>query len=540
MKYTQTLAIVVAILMAISIPVASLSIPSVKAATGGGTVYLDPAAVVGPSPDVGETFVVTVKISDCTTAVGAYSIVSMTWDPAVLSFVSASAGDWFSSLPTSDPTQWLGGDVDAVNGEWYGAGAAYFGTVGATGSGDLAYVTFQVEAYSQEVPITLVSELKTPAPDFELVDHTDVGGTFECLPGSPRGPTADFTPANGAFFTDGDTINLVSTSTGGSDGLTNIPITTWAWEIDMENDGSVEYTFGGETASFPANLPGTSAVQIGITLTVTTGANPGQPTNDSTEHVVTLAPQATGLSIDIYTGTNNPILTGSWTAGEGSGDLGAVSETFGPQELVTLNAIVTYNGAPVVNKMVRFDIYNNEGVLIGTRTAASGADGVASVDFRLPWEGQTADAKLGLWSAVATVEVSQEVASDFVAFNFNYLVEIIDVETLNAGTDAAQVEFARATQMKVKITFQSNMLFATIPVQGTMVTYDIAEVPVLQYAIDTTIPAQGTNYVGNGQLIPTWAFVGQATVYANALTPAAFDSLPYCLEASTNCFITAD
>ncbi len=538
MKKIQNLAIVIALLMAMSLPIATINIPGVKAQSVA--VYLDPATINGPPPDVGQTFVVTAKVSDVTEACGSYKITEMTWDPAVLELESVVVGTWFDSLPTGTTLQWLAGDIDNTLGTWTGAGHAVIGEIGATGSGDLVYCTFRVKAYTQGIDITLETLLSTPSPVRNPIAHTDAGATFVCLPGSPRGPTAVFTPADGAFFTDGETIQLdASASTGGSDGLNNIPIENYAWEIDFGDDGSVDYTFGGVTASFPADLPGSSAIQIGITLTVTTGANPGQPESATVEHVVTLQPAPTGLAIDIYTGTNNPILYGVWIGGEGSGELGAVSETFGPQELVTLNAIVTYNGAPVVNKMVRFDIYNNEGALIGTRTATSGADGEATVDFRLPWEGQTADAKIGLWNASATVEVSQEVTSDYVEFIFDYLLEIVDVETLDTS-DVAQVEFARDAQVKVKITFGSNMLFATLPVQGTMVTYDIADVPVIQYVAETTVVAGSTNYVANAQTVPTWAFVGQATVYANALTPSGSGSLPYCLEATESFLLTAN
>ena len=64
------------------------------------------------------------------------------------------------------------------------------------------------------------------------------------------------------------------------------------------------------------------------------------------------------------------------------------SDSFQPQELVILYALVTYNDAPVAQKVVSFSVngppnpFENITLL---RTATSDQNGVANVSFRIPW-----------------------------------------------------------------------------------------------------------------------------------------------------------
>ncbi len=137
------------------------------------------------------------------------------------------------------------------------------------------------------------------------------------------------------------------------------------------------------------------------------------------------------------------------------------------------------------------------------------------------------------------MDISQVVVRDTVNFNFNYTIMILQpIQTFNSGGNP-ELSFARLSSVNVRITFVSNMLYAPLPVTGTMVIYDSNDVPVTQYAIDTNVPAQSSNvYVGQGQTIPKWAFTGQATIYANALTTGAQNGVPYCREVNTQFTIT--
>jgi hypothetical protein len=85
----------------------------------------------------------------------------------------------------------------------------------------------------------------------------------------------------------------------------------------------------------------------------------------------------------------------------------------------------------------------------------------------------------------------------------------------------------------VNVTFKSNMLFATLPVTGTVVIYDVAKVPVQQFKDTTSVVAGSKNYLCPGMNIPKWAFVGQATVFANALTAIGPEGVPYCKEQNS-------
>ena len=106
-----------------------------------------------------------------------------------------------------------------------------------------------------------------------------------------------------------------------------------------------------------------------------------------------------GRSLDLYT----------QKGGEGPGEPGG---EFFIGEIVRLISRVTYNGDPVANKWVSFEIRNSLGETVLIRVAETDIEGFARIDFRIP---EVLESE-GVWSAIALVEIAEETVSDTVSF----------------------------------------------------------------------------------------------------------------------------
>jgi len=161
---------------------------------------------------------------------------------------------------------------------------------------------------------------------------------------------------------------------------------TLAWIVFR----TVEESYGGSPISFEQALLSDSALK--------------PITHDSVGAVyfwksVAPDPPAEGRVIDLYTqkggkGPNEP--GGDFVAGE----------------LVYLVSQVTYDGNPVQQKLVAFEVRNpsNESVLF--RGATTDADGLANISFRIP----ILMSSNGTWTAVSAVDIREEVVWDTMSF----------------------------------------------------------------------------------------------------------------------------
>jgi hypothetical protein len=91
------------------------------------------------------------------------------------------------------------------------------------------------------------------------------------------------------------------------------------------------------------------------------------------------------------------------------------SGSFAPGETVELRALLEYNGDPVENKFVGFEVTNSIGEIILIRSNMTDANGIAKINFTVI--GECFPDLYGEWSALATSTVSGLFANDTLTFN---------------------------------------------------------------------------------------------------------------------------
>lgn len=91
------------------------------------------------------------------------------------------------------------------------------------------------------------------------------------------------------------------------------------------------------------------------------------------------------------------------------------SGSFAPGETVELAALLEYNGEPVENKPVGFEVRNSLGEIVLIRSGMTDANGIARINFAVI--GACFPGLYGTWSALAVSTVSGLIASDTLTFN---------------------------------------------------------------------------------------------------------------------------
>jgi len=238
----------------------------------------------------------------------------------------------------------------------------------------------------------------------------------------------------------------------------------------------------------------------------------------------TLTFKVTGPLLDLYTQKPEPY------SGKG---FDQPSDAFAPQEEVILYAEVHYNCEPVEGKLVAFEVKDPAGETIIYRSNATDEYGIATTRFRL-----ASNATFGIYNALAIVEVLGQTASDTLTFRVGWIIEIIKVETVNA-TGAAKTNFVKGEHIYFNLTAK-NTAFVSKIATFTIVAYDEQDVPI-GYAVlhNWVIPPGTSQFFIIDLQIPKWAYIGVATVYANAYTNLpTTGGVPYCPEASKEFLIT--
>lgn len=357
---------------------------------------------------------------------------------------------------------------------------------------------------------------------------------------TPHGPTASFTWTPTLVYV-GTTVNFDgSASTGGSNGIVNYPLVTYAWTFGDSNTGS------GVTTTHAYSAAGTYSVTLLVTDSNGEIANQIQP--------ITVYAAVTGCNIDLYTQGWRYIdpfyIDVSQFTGLGPNFTTAL---FRPGDYVQLYANVTYNGAPVAGQLVSFEVNNTQGaILVGT--AISQGNGIAEYDFRVPWpstpyinypNGTEFLPEFGNWIACATWQCGsitgvngtqpfEKTQIDTMKFEVSWGMWVTGVST-TAGT------YIRGTGMaSVKLTVQNDYPVA-VTALATADIYDNLLVPIdgPAYAM-YVFPANSHTDVTLGPItIENWAFVGIATVKGNLFSTWPWlDGTSYCPEVVSTFSIT--
>jgi hypothetical protein len=251
-----------------------------------------------------------------------------------------------------------------------------------------------------------------------------------------------------------------------------------------------------------------------------------------------------GLNIDLYACRDGILqINGEWVTPpspyNGAGPNNP-SDMYQPQAEVDLQALVTYNEDPVQQKLVGFEIVHGEFYIY--RENYTDVNGVAWINFRIPWPcDDPAGRVLGIWHAIATVEVAKQVVNDTMDFKVWWPVEIVSVTP-------KETEYTKSKPQPATMEF--DVVYRTYRMQPidlvlTVEVYDELGFHIGSDTFNTTVGwdeyhwCEFKYYTHTFSMpIPTNAAVGTATVYADAFDKLPWDGgTPYCPEASATFFI---
>ena len=513
------------------------------------------------SNPIGMTFNVTMHIDN---AIGVWGWnANVQWNPAILNLVKITNGGF---LNASGSDIFVPGFIDNYAGTVQsGISDVLLSYTSVSGNGDLAILTFNVTSYGTSTPSPIVLVKGTPQtlvgpnpPHVALPEPTLNSADYVWIPGTPTNPQAVITAtmgSSGILNTFYPTENIQLSGANSVNGINmippsqNCPITNYAWSITLPN---------GTVLSFPAAL----TVQV----------NPGGVTGTMTATLTVTAPSPTNTPAPGYTGTGTMTQTfyivQPWVGGvldiytnKGGQGIYNASNTYAPQELVTIYAYLSYNGAPVVNKDVAFQIVNAQGQTIDMVVARTQWNGMCQVAYRLPWsDGTNPEYAFGNWTIKSTVSLSQVTLNDTCMFYFGYTITTTSAVITDGKASVNGPQFNRygSVPVTVNATFK-NVNWNAQWVMYTATIYDNASVPVAFASgwvqVPAATPAQivqgqnvylqtlgtnGTISVTMNLYLPTFAFVGPATLYVNAFTQDTFNNgVPYCPQVQQPLIILA-
>ncbi len=197
------------------------------------------------------------------------------------------------------------------------------------------------------------------------------------------------------------------------------------------------------------------------------------------------------------------------------------SDSFRPEELVTLYALVTYNEAPIVYERVAYQIegprntYQNVTIVGSSNTNESG---LSQFSFRIqPWPSENYEQIIfGIWNVIATVEIAEQTVVDTLSFRVGWIISITNITTLNARYEY-QTSFLRQNTVVFNLTVEN---IALTPKQATIVinVLDQAAYPIMHVVLSDLIFEPGVSVAHGSSQIPLNATIGQANVSAAPYT----------------------
>jgi len=195
------------------------------------------------------------------------------------------------------------------------------------------------------------------------------------------------------------------------------------------------------------------------------------------------------------------------------------ADAFAPQENATLCVELTYGGAPIALKNVAFEVHSPHDDIVFTRQAKTNLEGIACISFRIPWPDINPEAIVfGDWYVYADADVAEMKVYDTLNFTVGWIVSVTEsiTETPVCRGDTVDVDF--------NIT---NISHVTRSVFITITIYDDLGVPVAFMGELVTVDP-GTHSYSYTLTIPTWAYVGEGTVYINLYTGASPSNCGVC------------
>jgi hypothetical protein len=206
------------------------------------------------------------------------------------------------------------------------------------------------------------------------------------------------------------------------------------------------------------------------------------------------------------------------------------SDSFQPQELVILYALVTYNEVPLANMLVAFQVNNPANAFQNVTVvgiSSTNQSGIAQFSFRIPWPSENAEQTIfGEWFAIATVDIAEQVAVDTLTFQVGWIIKITNITTLNAEL-GPQTKYLRGAIIAFNLTIEN---IALTPKLATIIidAQDAASYPIIHTEIDNLVFKPGENHMSVPSQIPMTATIGEATILTVAYTaPPKIGGAPY-------------
>ena len=218
-----------------------------------------------------------------------------------------------------------------------------------------------------------------------------------------------------------------------------------------------------------------------------------------------------GRAVDVYTQYPFPY------GGQG---IDEPSDAFAPQDVVILYANVTYNEDPVQHKLVSFEI--RHGSFDIPLSGFTDENGVVSVSFTIPWPCENPEEEIfGIWNVTAVCSIAGILESDTLRFRVGWLIEI-------KGVTPKKAEYLKDEHMEFEVelkTISAQMRHTVL----TAVVLDELGVPIgtiilncFEFGGAPLLGEKSEPFILVCLYIPKWAFIGTATIHANA-----FDFLPW-------------
>jgi len=347
---------------------------------------------------------------------------------------------------------------------------------------------------------------------------------YQGPPPEVKDPVAHFTYSPSLVYI-GELVNFdASTSQSGKDGDSVCPITEYWWDFD--DDGPTMDTDPFISHSFTAK--GTYHVCLNVTAPAVGWADPSYNNASAPFCMDVIVLEKLASGIDVYTEEERWPGYTAYDVGEGPG---TAADAYSPQENVTLYALVFWNGAPVQNKLVGFEVngppnsYWNVSLL---REATANSAGIASITFRIPWPCENAeDVIFGTWGVNVSVSLAEMSFTDYLTFEVGWIVELLSVET-------ADPTYKKAECINVTVVFK-NIAMDDRDALLALVVYDDLGAVIARYYTMIVVPSTGlTEYIECHLPIPKFAYVGpNCIVYANAFIDWPHNGgTPWCPEVS--------
>jgi hypothetical protein len=299
-------------------------------------------------------------------------------------------------------------------------------------------------------------------------------------------------------------------------------------------DGTLRFrlTYTADVATGPtAEFHCDGAGDVEVTLTV--WDNEEQSASETKTITQTEAPAA---EVDVW--TSGTRFCGQITTNYGKG-FGAPADAISPDVNVTFYALVTWGGAPLAHRLVGFEIIDNQGQNVVTRTAETDKQGVARLWFRMPLMNPP-DQIFGTWNLTVSVKIQDVKVYDYLPFKVGWVVTITgkweDKETYDIGNPDGSATDGDFIDVTVEL---KNIMMMPKEYYLAVTIYDDCDVPILKLQDSGVIEAESPwcsptviNVTLRGR-IPHWAYVGVGKVYANVYTAPPFDcGTPYSPEVA--------